>query len=378
MVGVGVGTASLWVRRERRAALAISGVGVAVLAGTCWHLLATHIDVMLAESSPVRVTLGLVEAGFMIVPPVALVALGHRAAGGMSPASQRTVLQWVLLGAGGVLAVVATITAHRFLLGHALDGSFVQMELLAGAGVGGLLGAAAGWSRAEHAAEATRAANQRDAYQFLNRVLRHHVLNSVQIIDGYAARLDDREDDEVEQVREVVRTRTREITSIVENLQAIAGTFAGESSVKPVDLAAAARAEVDEARHVFDAATIRAELPDAVFVRSNDLLSVVIESVIDNAIRHNDREEPAVHVAVETESRVGRVRVADDGPGMSPAERTRLLDPGDTGDRGTGLYLANRIVTEQGGRLRIEDNEPRGTIVTIELPRADPPGDREV
>jgi len=374
MVGDGVGTESPPVRRDHYAGLAISGVGVVVLAGACWHLLATHVAVMLAESSPARFALGLVEAGLMLVPPVALVALGHRVAGEMPPTSQRTVLRWVLLGVAGVLAVVATVTAHRLLLGHALDGSFVQMELLAGAGVGGLLGSAAGWSRAEHAAEATRAENQRDAYQFLNRVLRHHVLNSVQIIDGYAARLGDREDDEVEHVREVVRTRTREITSIVENLQAIVRTFAGESSVKPVDVAAAARAEVDEARHVFDAATIRADLPDAVFVRSNDLLSVVIESVIDNAIRHNDREEPAVRVAVDAEARVARIRVADDGPGMSPAERTRLLDPGDTGDRGTGLYLANRIVTEQGGRLRIEDNDPRGTIVTIELPRADPSG----
>ncbi|WP_459987600.1 ATP-binding protein, partial [Natrinema sp. JCM 9743] len=67
--------------------------------------------------------------------------------------------------------------------------------------------------------------------------------------------------------------------------------------------------------------------------------------------------------------------VADDGPGIPPEER-ELLE----GDReitqlrhasGLGLWLVNWVVTQAGGRLTFHDNEPRGTVVTLAIPRAD-------
>ncbi len=41
-----------------------------------------------------------------------------------------------------------------------------------------------------------------------------------------------------------------------------------------------------------------------------------------------------------------------------------------TKGRGTGLGLAivHRIVTDHHGTIRVEDNEPQGTVFTIELP----------
>jgi two-component system, NtrC family, nitrogen regulation sensor histidine kinase NtrY len=66
--------------------------------------------------------------------------------------------------------------------------------------------------------------------------------------------------------------------------------------------------------------------------------------------------------------------VADTGPGISPEDRERIFDPYfSTRKRGTGLGLAivSRIVVEHQGRIRVQENSPRGARFIIELPIAE-------
>ncbi|HKQ78508.1 MAG TPA: ATP-binding protein [Blastocatellia bacterium] len=63
--------------------------------------------------------------------------------------------------------------------------------------------------------------------------------------------------------------------------------------------------------------------------------------------------------------------VADNGPGIPTEDRERIFDPYfSTRKRGTGLGLAivSRIVAEHQGRIRVQDNSPRGARFIIELP----------
>ena len=65
--------------------------------------------------------------------------------------------------------------------------------------------------------------------------------------------------------------------------------------------------------------------------------------------------------------------IADTGPGISPSDRERIFDPYfSTRKRGTGLGLAivSRIVAEHQGRIRVQENKPRGARFIIELPGA--------
>ncbi|HXI43088.1 MAG TPA: ATP-binding protein, partial [Bryobacteraceae bacterium] len=68
--------------------------------------------------------------------------------------------------------------------------------------------------------------------------------------------------------------------------------------------------------------------------------------------------------------------VADDGPGIPPEERDRVMEPfargaGVTG-RGTGLGLAivNHILADHSAHIRVEENLPAGTRFIIEIPLA--------
>jgi PAS domain S-box-containing protein len=67
--------------------------------------------------------------------------------------------------------------------------------------------------------------------------------------------------------------------------------------------------------------------------------------------------------------------IADTGCGISPEDRERLFLPYfTTKSRGTGLGLAivSHIVSEHGGQIRVEDNNPVGARFIVELPVVTP------
>jgi two-component system, NtrC family, nitrogen regulation sensor histidine kinase NtrY len=84
-----------------------------------------------------------------------------------------------------------------------------------------------------------------------------------------------------------------------------------------------------------------------------------------------DRPTIVVETRRDAVNGVARVIVADNGPGIPPADREKLFMPYySTKRRGSGLGLAivRRIIAEHGGAIDVQDNEPRGTRFVIELP----------
>jgi signal transduction histidine kinase len=69
------------------------------------------------------------------------------------------------------------------------------------------------------------------------------------------------------------------------------------------------------------------------------------------------------------------LRVADTGPGISPAVRRRLFDPFFTtrpDGAGLGLFSCRRIVEAHGGRITLRSALGRGTCVRVWLPEMIP------
>jgi len=93
-------------------------------------------------------------------------------------------------------------------------------------------------------------------------------------------------------------------------------------------------------------------------------------NLLDNAIEATDAPG---EVRVVAEARNGHVEihVSDTGQGIPAEVKDKLFLPYySTKGRGTGLGLAivHRIVSDHRGRIRVEDNQPRGTVFTVELP----------
>ena len=113
--------------------------------------------------------------------------------------------------------------------------------------------------------------------------------------------------------------------------------------------------------------------PDVKAVRLDpEQIRRVIINLVDNAA---EAMEQRGCIVVETQrdsaNNVVRIVVADNGPGIPPAEREKLFLPYySTKGRGSGLGLAivRRIIAEHGGSIEVMDNQPSGTRFTIELP----------
>ncbi|MFB6101643.1 MAG: sensor histidine kinase [Haloplanus sp.] len=118
-------------------------------------------------------------------------------------------------------------------------------------------------------------------------------------------------------------------------------------------------------------AQLSVEQPADVQVTATDDIRRAVEELVTNAVTHSDRDAPAVEITVTVEDGIAAISVADDGPGIPEMERAIL-----TGEReieplyhgsGIGLWLVSLIVRQSDGELRFDENEPRGSVVTIRL-----------
>jgi two-component system, NtrC family, nitrogen regulation sensor histidine kinase NtrY len=93
-------------------------------------------------------------------------------------------------------------------------------------------------------------------------------------------------------------------------------------------------------------------------------------NLLDNAVEAT-AAPGKVTVSAQAEDGHLAIRVADTGRGIPPEAKEKLFLPYfSTKGRGTGLGLAivHRIVTDHHGSIRVEDNQPRGTVFTVLVP----------
>ena len=84
-------------------------------------------------------------------------------------------------------------------------------------------------------------------------------------------------------------------------------------------------------------------------------------------------EDARVQVRVIYDKPLQRVtiEVADNGPGFTSEERSRMFEPyysRKKGGTGLGLTIVKSIVTDHHGYVRVKPNKPRGSVFVVELP----------
>jgi PAS domain S-box-containing protein len=220
-----------------------------------------------------------------------------------------------------------------------------------------------------------------DELAALNRVVRHDIRNDMQVILAWTEVLAEHVDDEGEAVVEKILTsgtRVVELTEAARDLVDAIVEGETDAETEAVALRSVLPSEVEKAQELYPKATIEvAEVPP-VFVDAGRLLSSVFKNLLNNAVQHNDGDDPTVSVSVETTDETVTVAVADDGPGVPDDHKETIFGKGEKGldsqGTGVGLYLVKTLVDGYGGHVAVHDNDPRGTVFVVELPRADRQG----
>jgi len=198
---------------------------------------------------------------------------------------------------------------------------------------------------------------------------------------GFAINEDNRED-----LTRVVEECTTSITREVAGLKAMVDEFSRfarlpHPRMELADLNEVVRQSVLLYEDRLDGIALRiqlAEAPPALMIDAEQFKRVFV-NLIDNALEALTGLPGQRSIMIATEYDSARelmtAEVSDTGEGIRREDFKRLFQPNfSTRGRGTGLGLAivDRIISEHGGLIRAEANQPRGAKFVIELPVSEP------
>jgi signal transduction histidine kinase len=158
-----------------------------------------------------------------------------------------------------------------------------------------------------------------------------------------------------------------------------------ELRMAEVDLASLARDIVEQHSFAHPEHAISLTLPErpAVLVRADpDRISQVITNYLTNALKYSPADRP-IAVSLDVTEHQARLRVRDQGPGLPPAERSRIWErfhraPGITASSGKsglglGLFISRGFIERHGGQVGVESEFGQGSTFWFTLPLAPTP-----
>ena len=354
---------------------AISGLGLLFLLLWSWYALSTGYFTLrsphLAEESVL--VLKAVETLVMVSMAGALLYAGYWFnANDLSRTQELWGAIWTMIGSMGIVSVVLVMNAHQMIGGFTVTPRVLAEEILLGGAGGGIAGLLIGMETSRTMDQANRLSKQRNAFAFLNRLLRHNLLNALTVIQGKAIRLSDDVPDRYNSDIRAIRDRSESISDLATQIRDFADVLSGEGDLVRVDVSESLHREVATARSSFPEAEFEVSIPESCHVHGHPALGGVFDNLLSNAVNHHDRDAPHVSVSIEEAEETVDVRIADDGPGVEDERKASIFELDETGDHGMGLFLVDTIVAYCGGEVRVTDNEPRGAVFTVSLLKQPP------
>jgi PAS domain S-box-containing protein len=104
-------------------------------------------------------------------------------------------------------------------------------------------------------------------------------------------------------------------------------------------------------------------------------LEQALRNLIANALGHHDRDHGKIAVSAREDGEFWEFTVADDGPGIAPADRPKIFDllwsapAGTHRGAGMGLALVKRIVERYGGRVWLDETSESGAAFRFTWPK---------
>ncbi|MGB5266234.1 MAG: HAMP domain-containing sensor histidine kinase, partial [Polyangiales bacterium] len=214
----------------------------------------------------------------------------------------------------------------------------------------------------------------------------HDVMLPLSVLQGHLASLQQRiEAGDALDAKAFVPSleESQYLGSLLHNLNAVARLEAndGLSHRDPIDMNRLVERVVDRHQPIAKRKQISLDLavPETAIEFPGDLtlLEQALGNIVQNAIRYN---RAGGHVAVILEGTLDRwaLRVVDDGPGISHADRERVVEPSFRGSEartrhphgmGLGLHIASDVAKRHALGLELRDTDGGGLTVELIHPR---------
>lgn len=209
----------------------------------------------------------------------------------------------------------------------------------------------------------------------LQRVLRHNLRNDLNIVLGMAEIIvENAENPQTREAAKTIKQTANGLSRLSYEAKTVDRVLGDAATLEPVALAPVVEEIVQECRLRFDEATITVDVPEGMRVTADSRLRILLGSLVENAIEHNDNSSPRVQIRTTATDTTVTLEVIDNGPGIPEDERQVVT--GDTEitplnhGSGLGLWLVKWITDTYGGRLEIKTVDKEGSVVRVLLDRA--------
>lgn len=240
--------------------------------------------------------------------------------------------------------------------------------------------------KTEEAARSEERAKQEELRANLLRSISHDLRTPLTGISGNANMLirhgDELSDETKKEIYSAINDDSNWLINLVENLLSIT-RIDDKVSVNAHD--GIVQEVIDDALHHIDAASekhhITGHYQDEPLWAKMDykLMTQVIVNLVNNAVKYT-AEGSSIDVYADRVGDVIEIKVADNGNGISDDAKRKVFekfysDGKINGDSrrgmGLGLYLCKLIMQSHNGSIRVEDNEPHGSVFICTLPATD-------
>jgi signal transduction histidine kinase len=174
----------------------------------------------------------------------------------------------------------------------------------------------------------------------------------------------------------IVGNTGRRMLSMLEDVLAFA-TIGGDLRPARISLPELVSDVVEDLTAALDESGACIDSGELTFTADLVQMRMLLQNLIHNAVAYRRPGiPPVIHITGHRGEDGAVLRVIDNGKGIDPADRERILDPlvrldraGDPPGTGLGLATCARIAAAAGGRLEIGPVPGGGTIVTVHLGR---------
>lgn len=209
----------------------------------------------------------------------------------------------------------------------------------------------------------------------LNRVFRHDLRNSANVIHGHAELLtENTENDVSNDSAETICEQATDLVKMGEQVRDMEHLLQNDGNKRQrVDLVDIITTQLERIQRDYPEAETDGPSCETCPIYAHPLIESAVLNVIDNAIEHNDTPEPYVDVTITHENDYVTVQIADNGPGIPDTEVAVLERGYETPlehTSGLGLWLVNWIIRESEGTVSFTEGKERGSVVRLRLEKA--------
>jgi len=204
------------------------------------------------------------------------------------------------------------------------------------------------------------AQEHREQLKLINKILRHDLTNDITVIRSALRFYEEEGNDEF---LKIAFKRIDKSVSLIRRMREFESVLATHKDLQPYDAAAVVNSVLEHYPGV------EATVAGSCTVFADEALPSIIDNIVNNAVKHG--QTATIAVTMNRTPTGCELRIADTGTGIPDDVKERIFEErfshGDAAGTGLGLYIVKKTVERYGGTIRVEDNEPTGTVFVLTL-----------